>query len=109
METDPHFAVHIVDVDGTVVVAVRGEVDMGSAPQLRAVVVDAVASSPHLTLDLGAVTFMDSSGLAIIATAVRDCGDGGSVTIVDAPGVVNRLLDVTGLGSVVQRRRSADG
>jgi anti-anti-sigma factor len=54
----------------TVVVSVAGELDLASAPQLRAYLVDNTASRPaHLALDLSEVTFLGSHGLAVLIDA----------------------------------------
>ena len=80
------------------VVAVSGEVDLATAPRLRAALDDALDSRPReLHLDLGGITFMDSSGLHVLfaadaEAAALDC----RLTIFCPPGPVQRLFQVTG-------------
>jgi anti-sigma B factor antagonist len=82
------------------VVAVSGEIDLATSPKLRSALDDALDSRVReLLVDLGATTFMDSSGIhvlfAIHAEALAlDC----RMTIVCPPGPVRRLLEVTGYG-----------
>lgn len=53
--------------DGAVVVAVEGEVDLYSSPKLRKEIVCwANKQIRSLILDLGAVSYMDSSGIATL-------------------------------------------
>jgi anti-sigma B factor antagonist len=56
--------------NGTAVVAVRGEVDLYTAPQLWETIDKAIADSPdQLVIDLSDVTFLDSSGLSVLVRA----------------------------------------
>lgn len=53
--------------DGAVIVAVDGEVDLHSSPKLRHEIVHwAHKKILSLIIDLGAVTYMDSSGIATL-------------------------------------------
>jgi anti-sigma B factor antagonist len=63
------FACAHYDPEG-VVVAVSGELDLASSPELRRRVMQLLSLPVRaITLDLAAVTFMDSSGLAALITA----------------------------------------
>jgi anti-sigma B factor antagonist len=78
------------------VVAVSGEVDIASAPALRSALETALdAGTQELWVDLCATTFMDSSGLHVLADAHRVAEE--RLTIVCPPGNVRRVLDLTGL------------
>lgn len=54
-----------------VVLAVSGEIDVASAPQLRAEVVAQLEAGRHTTVDLGGVTFMDGSGVSALVAAQK--------------------------------------
>jgi anti-sigma B factor antagonist len=58
--------------NGTVIVAVQGEVDLYSSPRLREEIVH-WAQKKVLTLivDLGAVSYMDSSGIATLVEGLQ--------------------------------------
>jgi hypothetical protein len=59
------FDVHVRRSESRVDVVVRGELDLATAPRLRAVLDEVVASGiAELGLDLRALDFMDSSGIA---------------------------------------------
>jgi len=52
--------------NGTAVVAVRGELDIQTVPQLEAVVAPALEANPtRLVLDVSELRFADSSGIAL--------------------------------------------
>ena len=56
----------------------------------------------RLTLDLSGVTFMDSSGLAVLLRCKRRLDAvGGSVTAVAIPTQPRRVLDAAGLGRII--------
>lgn len=60
--------------DEDVVVSVRGEVDVDSAPLLREALEKAISGrSPLLVVDLLEVTFVDSTGLGVLIGAFKLC------------------------------------
>jgi anti-sigma B factor antagonist len=80
------------------VLAVGGEVDLATAPDLRSAI-DAVLDSGarELCLDLGATTFMDSSGLHVLFdTQARVEALQRRLAIICPTGAVRRLFEVTG-------------
>ncbi len=66
MSEAPEFEARVEQREGYVVVVVRGELDLDSAPPLRAVLASPEAQAPTVILDLRAVSFVDSSGLSVI-------------------------------------------
>src|SRR5688572_28962397 len=68
-------------LDGTVVVAVHGDVDLASAPELWATVEGAVSAGDRLVLDVSNVAFIDSSGLAVLIRASQILGDSDSLVV----------------------------
>jgi anti-anti-sigma factor len=88
-----------VHTDTTVVVAVEGELDLSSAPQLQRELLALFALPLHVvTLDLAGLTFMDSSGLNVLNRA-RVAGDdhGIKLTLRDVGDQVLRVLEVTNM------------
>jgi anti-sigma B factor antagonist len=84
----------------TTIFELSGEVDMHSAPALRAQLApqnDDAASSP-IIVDLGGVTFIDSSGVGVLVGAFRGRRDaGGALVFCHAQERVRRVLEITGL------------
>ena len=77
---------------GVVVTAVHGELDIASADILSATL-DKVANEERLVLDLSAVDFMDSSGLAVVLRQSMRRRDAGGTLHIRRPSVsVQRLL-----------------
>ena len=57
----------------------------------------------ELTLDLAGVTFMDSSGIAVLLRAYRQVGElGGSLTVVNVPDQAARVLRAAGMDRLIK-------
>lgn len=91
---------------GLAAVAVRGELDIRSAPDLRAWLAKALDDGAvQLVIDLDAVAFMDSSGLGVLVGAhKRLVRIGGRLHVVGVSPAVARLLSITGLARVFDVR-----
>ena len=86
---------------GTVLLAVDGEIDTLTAARLQAGLDEAVAASQAdgsgVVVDLSGVTFLASSGLAVLIGGARRLADLGSrLRLVAASRAVTRPLQVTG-------------
>jgi anti-sigma B factor antagonist len=80
---------------------VSGELDMATAPQFSETLSWLLGQNHHqVTVDLGRVSFVDSSGLAIFIRAHHEMTEmGGRLVLSNPSKPVRRLLDVTGLGN----------
>lgn len=93
-----NFAVERKSVPGGVCVAVAGEVDVATAPLMREALKGALASGEPVVVDLGSVTFMDSSGVRVLADVHATAkAAGNSLRLRAVPSPVNHLLKSTGL------------
>jgi anti-sigma B factor antagonist len=83
---------------GTAVLAVRGELDMLTAPELETALSALLATAePRLVVDLSAVTFLASRGLATLLRAARRAEESGrALHLVVTSRAVLRPLEVTG-------------
>jgi anti-anti-sigma factor len=98
------FSVAAKFVDGQVVLALQGEVDVLSAPEFGAFF-ETMIDRGHrsVVLDLSRLRFMDASGLAVIARgADRLEVTGGTLTIRTPMAMISRMLDITGFARLVQ-------
>jgi anti-anti-sigma factor len=79
--------------------ALSGELDMASAPALDAAVRRICTDATEaVMLDLGGLTFMDSTGLRVVLVAKDLCERHGcEFQLVRGPAQVQRLFEVTGL------------
>jgi anti-sigma B factor antagonist len=59
------------DVGAAKVVEVEGEVDLGSSPDLRRTLFELLPKVGKLALNLGAIRYIDSSGIAILIEVLK--------------------------------------
>jgi anti-anti-sigma factor len=87
------------DDGGAPVIAVSGELDMSNAGTLEATVEALLAEQPErLIFDLSRLRFMDSAGIAVLLSAA---GRVASVEVRDPSPPVRRVVELTGLESVL--------
>ena len=81
---------------------VSGEVDSHTVSQLRTAL-QGIPSPGTVVLDIGGVSFMDSSALqAVIEITRQRRGDGGDLILRHPAAVVRRLIEITGLESFLR-------
>ncbi len=59
------------EVNGNLVVRLAGEIDLDRAPEVRRLLLDSVKRSLDVLVDLSAVTYIDSSGIASLVEALQ--------------------------------------
>ena len=80
------------------VVEIRGEIDIQSAPELRDELLRVIRRcGPELALDLAGVTFMDCAGLNVLLATRRRAQLEGSVRVIRASPRVLRMISLLGL------------
>lgn len=85
-------------------IALRGEIDLASAPDALRRLDEAIDGHPGDTVvvDLTKVSFVDSSGLGVFVACDRRARvTGGRVVLDGCAPAVRRVLDVTGLARVL--------
>jgi anti-sigma B factor antagonist len=93
------FAVARTQPDGrTSVIAVEGELDLSTAPQLKWMLIDALdAGHSRLIVDLSATTFMDSTALGVLIGVNRSLEVGARLGIVAANAHVLSVFELSGM------------
>jgi anti-sigma B factor antagonist len=54
------------------VVEVEGDVDLGTSPDLRRALFESLLNSPKLAVNLAAIRYIDSSGIATLIEVLKD-------------------------------------
>jgi anti-sigma B factor antagonist len=92
------------------VVAVRGEIDLFTAPELKASLGDAIETGrTKLVVDLSETTFLDSTALGVlIGTVKRLRSRDGRLTIVNTDPNIAKTFEITGLDQIFTIRGSRD-
>ncbi len=81
------------------VIAVSGELDMSTAPDLSDALADVVDRHPRdLTVDLADLAFIDSTGLTVLVRASKQLRDHDATLRLASPTPsVRRVLEIVGL------------
>jgi anti-sigma B factor antagonist len=88
---------------GCSIVAVSGDVDISTSPDLREALAGVLAAGSRcVVVDLSAVRFIDSTGLGVLVglyTAVRNAG--GRLAVVNDHAAVLKVFSITALDDVL--------
>jgi anti-anti-sigma factor len=96
------FTVDVRREGDAIVVAPTGELDLATVGTVREKLVKHGVEGP-LVLDLRGLSFMDSAGVALIVEQQRRAeGEGLDFRVVRGSGLVQQLLEVTGLAGHLQ-------
>ena len=107
----PEFALSQDAVDGTTqVVAVRGEIDLFTAPELKTALGEAIEQGrTRMVVDLGETTFLDSTALGVLIGAVKRLRSrDGVLTIVNTDPNIAKTFEITGLDQIFTIRPTRD-
>ena len=99
----PDFAVTEEPIDAERhVVAVRGEIDLFTAPEFKQVLTEAIEQAQRrAVVDLAATTFLDSTALAgLIGAVERLCSNDGALPIVYVDRTIVKTSEITCLDQI---------
>ena len=100
LDDDAHIEVLCTFEDVTPILQVVGDIDLSTSPTLREAIHKATADrSGQVVFDLGEVTFMDSSGLAVL---LEVAAKGTDVLLRSPSDTVRRVIETTGLSSTLR-------
>jgi anti-sigma B factor antagonist len=104
------FRVEATSLDGLLALAVEGELDQGTAPELRSSLAEALGSGKQgVLVDLSRCGFIDSTGLSLLVEAKRRLADEDRQFGVCCPDDdVRRLLELTGIDRAVTLYETRD-
>jgi anti-anti-sigma factor len=107
-QVDPCFTTRTT-ADGRHVIAVAGELDLYTTPQLVAELEALTTAGPEIVLDLNEVSFVDSTALGAILLASRRLRQaGGELALACANPSTMKLLTMVGVDRVVRVYETAD-
>jgi len=82
---------------GNPVLFLSGEMDLASAEGLTSSLRPFIEAGGPVMLDLSKVTFMDSTGLHVIAETAKALGERGCIFVHGAHGAAAKLFEITQL------------
>jgi anti-sigma B factor antagonist len=88
--------------EGVPIIAVVGEIDVATAPQLRESLHRLIAQGQAtVVLDLLGVTFLDSTALGVLVGGLKRCRElGGELHVVVTDARIKKIFEITGLVKV---------
>lgn len=95
---------------GSVVLAIRGEIDVYTAPRLRERLIELVKEGHRqVVVDLDQVDFLDSTGLGVLVGGLKRLrtNDGDLVIVCNQPRIL-KVFEITGLDKVFGLHPSVD-
>ena len=103
----PEFALHA-DRDGSVAtIAVEGELDVATAPDLIAAIAALDPGYEELVIDLSTCSFFASSGISVLLDEnARATAEGFRFVVIKAPPEVQRIFDLTSLDDIITFREA---
>ncbi|MDP9401155.1 MAG: STAS domain-containing protein [Actinomycetota bacterium] len=107
----PDFAVTEEQIDAERhVVAVRGEIDLFTAPELKQALTEAIEQGRRrVVVDLTETTFLDSTALGVLIGAVKRLrSNEGSLAIVNVDRNIQKTFEITGLDQIFALLPSRD-
>ncbi len=99
----PEFAITEQPIDGERhVLAVRGEIDLFTAPELKQVLAESIEGGRvRIIVDLTDTTFLDSTALGVLIGAVKRLRSrDGALAIVNIDENIAKTFEITGLDQV---------
>jgi anti-sigma B factor antagonist len=95
---------------GTSVIALRGEIDVYTAPRLRQALIDLVeGGAKDIVVDMSRVDFLDSTGLGVLVGGLKRVkSNEGEMKLVVTQDRITKIFDITGLAKVFPMFGSLD-
>ena len=89
--------------NGWLVIEVKGELDMATAPQLTTRLLELIATGhTHMVVALTSLAFMDSSGLNALLTGWKSEKEhGGTLRVVCSPTPALTVLHLSGVDQII--------
>jgi anti-anti-sigma factor len=88
------------DANGQPVLTLDGELDISNADAFREVVEDVLGGHPsRLVFDVAALSFMDSSGIAVMVFAANKVSE---IELRHPPTIIRRVVEATGLDEILR-------
>jgi anti-sigma B factor antagonist len=106
----PELALMEEDLDGVHLIRLRGELDLAGAKVFEPVVMESARHDDSVVLDCAELTFIDSTGMGVILSALRVLGRrGGHLAIACRNPTVLRLFAVTRMDETIPIAPTREG
>ena len=94
--------VHMKTIHNIDIIEIKGDVDLYSSPKVRKIIIKLIQKKrPVLLVNLGEVTYMDSSGVATLVEGLQMINEyGGKLCIFNIHGAVRDVFELSHLDKV---------
>jgi anti-sigma B factor antagonist len=93
--------------NGTVIVDVVGQIDLGSSPALRKTLLDSLKAAQRVAVNMIEVKYIDSSGIASLLEVYKQARDSKKMFVLfGLNGAVLKVLELTRLTGVFEIRET---
>ena len=83
------------------VLALAGRLDTVTAPELEAVLKDALAGVEELTFDFEKLDYISSAGLRVLLATQKTMNRQGSMKVIHANEMIREIFEVTGFADIL--------
>lgn len=87
--------------DNALTIALEGRLDTLTAPELEAVMKDALAGTEELTFDFEKLDYISSAGLRVLLSAQKTMNRQGTMKVIHANEVIREIFEVTGFADIL--------
>ena len=93
--------IHQVKNEKALTIAPEGRLDTITAPELEAVLKNALDGVEELTFDLEKLEYISSSGLRVLLSAQKTMNRQGSMKVVHANEIIMEIFEITGFTDIL--------
>ena len=94
---------------GVTIVDVSGDIDMGTSPGLRKLLLDSLSKTARLVVNMGEVRYIDSSGIAsLVEVLMKARNNQKRLVLFGLNKTVQEVLQLTRLTTVFEIRATED-
>ena len=94
---------------GAMIAVLEGDIDLQQAPKLRRTLLDGLLEKTDMIVDLGGVTYIDSSGIACLVEAFQTARKNGAYfALASVSAGAMRVLELSRLDMVFTIRANID-
>lgn len=83
------------------VLTLAGRLDTVTAPELEAVLKDALAGVEELTFDFEKLDYISSAGLRVLLSAQKTMNRQGTMKVIHTNEMIREIFDVTGFADIL--------
>jgi len=93
--------IHKTKNEKALTIALEGRLDTLTAPELEAVLNDALADAEELTFDFEKLDYISSAGLRVLLAAQKTMNRQGTMKVIHTNEMIREIFEVTGFSDIL--------